>query len=304
MEGWLQPSLRFAHYALLLGLFGLTAFRAGWLRPPLTDDDRIVTGFALQVTAALAPIISSVLTLVGIAAMMGTGVRSLDLAMVREMILETSIGWASLFRVMLLLMTAAIIVLQPRSNARWWVVAALYGAALATLAWEGHAAASDGTVGAMHRINDAVHLLAAGLWIGAIGWFLALAVMAHRQGNAHSAMPLIAALHRFQPLGIALVAIVAITGTINAQMIFGIDQIPVLITTPYGQLLAIKLVTFGLMLICAARNSMVSKGAVADPKHGAAHGLSVLRHSLVIEAGLALTIIALIALIGLTSPMG
>ena len=53
-------------------------------------------------------------------AALGSG--NLDRAMVRDMVFETSIGWAYLCRLALLL-TAAIIVLRARKTSRWRVAA-------------------------------------------------------------------------------------------------------------------------------------------------------------------------------------
>ena len=38
--------------------------------------------------------------------------------------------------------------------------------ALASLAWSGHGAASEGFRGTVHLVADIVHLLAAGVWVG------------------------------------------------------------------------------------------------------------------------------------------
>lgn len=39
-----------------------------------------------------------------------------------------------------------------------------------------------------------------------------------------SAVSLLTVMHRFAPLGVALVAVVSITGLINAQLIFGLEN--------------------------------------------------------------------------------
>src|SRR3546814_3162192 len=46
--------------------------------------------------------------------------------------------------------------------------------AVATLVWAGHAGATEGTAGTVHRVSDILHLIAAAAWIGAIGAFLIL----------------------------------------------------------------------------------------------------------------------------------
>ena len=101
MEDWLEPGLRFLHYALLLGLFGWTAFRVIGLRE-LNWQQR-GNGFAVaMVGAVLAPLVSLVLMLTSIAAMMGQPLFALEGPMIEAMIFGTDLGWAFLFRAALL----------------------------------------------------------------------------------------------------------------------------------------------------------------------------------------------------------
>ncbi|KAK0338878.1 hypothetical protein LTR94_036782, partial [Friedmanniomyces endolithicus] len=59
-------------------------------------------------------------------------------------------------------------------------------AALATLAWNGHGAASEGSTGWLHLTADILHLLAAGLWVGALfGLLLLMARRAEEIDAAH-----------------------------------------------------------------------------------------------------------------------
>src|SRR3546814_13267050 len=46
--------------------------------------------------------------------------------------------------------------------------------AVATLVWSGHAGATEGAAGTLHRASDILHLIAEAVWIGAIGAFLML----------------------------------------------------------------------------------------------------------------------------------
>ena len=48
------------------------------------------------------------------------------------------------------------------------------GPALASLAWNGHAAAGEGVAGAVRLAAGLVHLLAAGGWIAAVLMFLGM----------------------------------------------------------------------------------------------------------------------------------
>jgi copper resistance protein D len=290
----LHPLLRTLHYALLLGLFGLTLFPLIGLR----GVDHAKRWPGILAMAIAAPLVSAALMLVGIAAMMGQPVTALDWSTIEAMVLSTSIGWAFLLRLGMLIAAALLLRFSPIA------AALLFALALVTLPWSGHAAASEGLLGLVHRVNDALHLLAAGLWLGAIGWFALLTAKARHRPS--SARPLLTAMHCFAPTGIALVAIVSLTGLVNAHLIFGLDKTAGMLATPYGQLLLLKIVLVGLMLLCAARHASkvrlrVLAGEAAVPNDTAM--LTALRTSLALELALALGVVATVAIVGMLPAM-
>jgi copper resistance protein D len=74
---------------------------------------------------------------------------------------------------------ACLVLLAPRRST--WVAAGSLGAiATASLAWMGHAAATEGQLATVHLTSDVVHVLAAGLWIGALAVFLPLLLAGDR----------------------------------------------------------------------------------------------------------------------------
>ncbi|MGB3470827.1 MAG: copper homeostasis membrane protein CopD [Erythrobacter sp.] len=305
MEDWLEPGLRFLHYALLLGLFGWTAFRVIGLRE-LNWQQR-GNGFAVaMVGAVLAPLVSLVLMLTSIAAMMGQPLAALEGPMVEAMIFGTDLGWAFLFRAALLGGGLIALLLRNRLASTLPIAALCYASALITLAWNGHAAATEGGLGLFHRLNDGLHLLAAGLWLGAIGWFLHLVIREHRRVDDAQAQNLLGVMHRFAPLGVTLVSVVAITGLINAQLIFGITNSSAVLTTDYGILLATKLVLVCGMIAFGAHNARIGRRG-ASPNESQANdssaSLAALRRSLVGEFGLAVGVVGLVAVLGMMSPM-
>lgn len=300
MADWLHPSLRFLHFALLLGLFGLTAFRALGLQK-LALAPEAGRGLVVIACAFLAPFVSATLMLVGIAEMMGQPLSMLDWASVEAMVLSTDMGWAFIARIAMLSLAALAILTKPR---RGLTIAALfYGLAILTLAWSGHAAATEGTLGLLHRMNDGLHLLAAGLWIGAIGWFLHLVISVHRNPNEIAPEPLLDAIHRFAPLGIALVTVVAATGLINSHFIFGLANGDQVLKTEYGDLLAVKTIVVVLMLLFAARNASIGRKCARAGLNPTATTLAALRTSLAAELFLAAGVLAIVAFVGLASPM-
>ncbi len=288
-----------------MGLFGLSAFREFGLRQIALGADA-GRGRALVVAAVTAPLVSVALMLDGIATMMGQSVWRLDWATIEAITMSTSMGWAFIARIALLTSALLTIILWP-SPRRLSTSVLFYGFALLTLAWSGHAAATEGWPGLGHRLNNGLHLLAAALWVGALGWFLHLTLAAHRNPDSHMVLPLLGAMHRFAPLGIALVAIVAATGLINAHLIFGLGKSAEVMGTTYGWLLIAKLALVAAMLLCAARNAAISRNEsrTADmASNSSAKAFASLRGSLATEMSLAIGVLALVAFVGMASPMG
>jgi len=250
--------------------------------------------------------LSLALMLVSIAAMMGATITALDWPMTEAMVVGTDMGWAFIVRALLLVIALCALLVRPWTPAGLPVAAACFAGALMTLGWSGHAAATEGGLGLFHRLNNGVHLLAAGLWIGAISWFLHLTVAAHRLPGEVPAPLLLTAMHRFAPSGVGLVAVVAVTGLINSQLIFGLENSATVLATTYGLLLAAKVVLVGCMLALGAHNARVARRraltddvAIADP----AAMLPTLRRSLAAELALAVSVTGLVAAFGMLSPM-
>lgn len=304
MDEWLQPALRFFQYLLLLGLFGWTAFLVVGLRAASWVPVRSGRTAAI-IAAGLAPFVSTGLMLASIAAMMGQTIRALDWPMIEAMTLSTDMGWAFLIRTAFLI-AGAMALLAGRDNPRLSIAAICFAVAMMTLGWSGHAAATEGALGWVHRLGNGVHLLAASLWLGAIGWFVNLSIIAQREAERVPVAPLLAAMDGFAPLGVALVATVAITGLINAQLIFGLERSAATITTNYGVLLAAKIAIVGAMLGFGAHNAWISRRSVtlgesAELDHDAA--LSRLRHGLAFEMILGTVVLGLVAIFGMLSPV-
>ena len=307
MNDWLYPLLRFAHYGLLLGLFGITAFRCIGLRTTLASQSIPKGNGALAVAALAAPVLTIMLMFLSIAIMMAQPVWQLEWTMIEAIVMSTSIGWSFLFRLGLLSAAAGILILFRRSTFGVPVAAFLFGLALITLAWNGHAAATEGTWGTVHRLSDAAHLWAAGLWIGAIGWFVHLTRVASRQPDLIVPTALLCDMHKFAPLGVFLVFAVSVTGLVHAHLIFGLDNSADVLRTDYGWLLAAKISLVGLMLLFASRNAILGRRhsridqRPADDMNAT---LSKLRTSLAAEVTLALAVLGLVAVIGMLSPLG
>ena len=166
---------------------------------------------------------------------------------------QTEFGRVFMLRALLWLLLVGSLARVHRENrerrSRTPVITALVVAAafLAMLAGAGHAAAaSAGTIRALHLGADAAHLVAAGAWIGA------LPPLVHCIAQSPPNERLMPLARRFSVLGIACVAVLIASGIVNSLFLVG--SFTALFGTAYGQLLDIKLALFALMLVLAATN--------------------------------------------------
>ncbi|HQR90191.1 MAG: copper resistance protein CopD [Caulobacter sp. 35-67-4] len=201
----------------------------------------------------------------------------------------------------------ALFLLLPRRLDRTSLrVCAMLGAVTcASFAWMGHGAATEGPGGSLHLGADILHSLAAGVWIGALVGFLFLL---KRRSSDDAALDHVRhrALHGFSGIGSVLVATLVASGLVNSWFLIGPTRIPGLWTTPYGQLLSLKLLLFAGMLVLAAANRFhltptlrvaLDTAAAREPALGA------LRRSLVIESALAIAVLGLVAGFGMLAPV-
>lgn len=211
---------------------------------------------------------------------MGAVVSSMDL------------GKAALARAVVAGIALIGVLLLPSSRAAWLSAAVCGAIAAASLAWLGHAGAGEGPLHQLHLVADVVHILAASAWLGALPGFLLLA----RADAGHFVLH--RALRRFSAIGSLLVALLALTGLVNAGVLVG----PVLgaWSTPYGQALAGKLGLFAAMLALAAWNRWR-----LTPALGRAPGADTaarLVRSAMAEAAIGLAVLALVAWLGTLAP--
>ncbi|MHC5133426.1 copper homeostasis membrane protein CopD [Pseudomonas glycinis] len=286
MADLLNIILRFALYVDLLLLFGLALFGL-YSFNALLRFRPLLRGMA--VTGALLSVAGLVLMT---RAMSGETQLAALWPHLQMMLLETDVGLAWALR-----MTAlAIVVIRPSL----WPASLAGAIALASLAWSGHGAMDEGWLRFWHFLSDILHLLAAGAWLGAL---LALVLMASgRIGDTR--LRLIAdAVKRFEWVGAVIVLTVSVTGVMNYLFIVGPRLDGVLFGT-YGQLLAIKVLAFAVMLVLAALNRFHLGPSLQQSLRDGQHliAANALRRSVVMELALALLIVALVAWLGTLSP--
>ncbi len=265
---------------------------AGWPRP------------LLQAAAVLLAL-GAVGGLVAQTAMMaGSWTEGLKPASLGVVITGTDLGRAGLIRTLAALLALAALVLARPGPGLWRGTAVLGALACASLAWMGHVAAAVGAGASLHLASDMLHALAAGAWLGALAGFVALLRSPSRTTGAAAAAAH-AALAGFAGRGSTVVAILVLTGLANSWFLIGPDHLAELWTTAYGRLLLLKIGLFCAMLALAWANRMrltPRLGTELDRKAPPEIALARLKHSLVWETGLGLTVLAAVAWLGTLPP--
>jgi putative copper resistance protein D len=213
-------------------------------------------------------------------------------------------GTVWLVRHALLLLLAAIALprLEERSTADWasWraEAAALAAAGAAAMAWAGHAAAADPWE-LVAPLIDALHIVAAGAWAGALlplAWLLGAG---SREAGADARPFAVLAVRRFSAAALWVMLLIAATGIANAWVQVG--SVPALLGTRYGALLLAKGAVLVAILALAARGrrllpALSRAAAVGRP------AMARLARSVAGEGGLALVVLAITAALAVTTP--
>ena len=294
---------RFVHYLALSVLFGGALFPFYGFAPPQADTQRVPAWLrALLLGAALLAWLSGISWFAfTTAGMSGSLFGVADPAILSTMIWDTDFGRVWVLR--LLLGTALVLLLLPARLSAWRFHAMLFGSLvlLASIALTGHAGSDDGAAGLRHRIADAFHLVAAGVWTGALVVFTRLVMMAFRELRGDDLRALHHALSRFSGVGTAVVAILILTGLINPGF-FSSG-----LKTAYTQVLLVKLAMFVAMLALAAANRFrltPRLAATLDSTSGVESAVAQLRLSLLTETALAILVLAAVAWLGTLAPTG
>jgi len=218
---------------------------------------------------------------------------------------ETRFGRIAFLRAGLLVLAIIIILLFSPKRAVWILLSFLGAAALASFAWTGHGIYDAGWVGGAHTGADVLHLLAAGIWIGALIPLSVLILRSLQSLTESETRATLTGLERFSGIGPAVVAVLVLTGLVNSWFLIGIAQWQALFTTAYGIALTVKLGLFGGMLLLAAANRYrLSPKLRADVegRGSPAGSLRKLRVSILTETALSFLVLTAVALLGTWEP--
>lgn len=273
---------RFLHFSVVLLMFGACVFRP-WLlgnqvQPAL---DRQL----LRITRGLAwlGLGSGVVWLLLItASMAGSWDAALQPATVQLVLGKTFFGQVWTWHLLLnLLLVVALI--KPWPALRLPLITLL----LATLAPVGHGAMLDGLSGQLLILNQVVHLLCVGAWLG--GLLVLVLILRHAQD--HRLEPI---LRRFSGVGYGLVGGLLVTGLINVRVLTG-QLWPTPLFNGFALILLIKVLLVLGMLGLALLNRLRIKRCEQR--------LGSLKASVMMEWLLGVSAVAAVSLLGTLPPM-
>jgi putative copper resistance protein D len=216
--------------------------------------------------------------------------------------LDTQVGVVWVTRLGLLALVTATIALVPdgmlaidRRIVRGELLF-LAGMALALVAASGHALGAD-AAGAV--TVDALHIVAVGVWLGALLPVAALVRAGSDEHGADARPGAVVTARRLSRFALVAVTIAIATGVVNTTLHVG--GIPALIGTPYGRLLVAKLAVLVILLGIAVRNRRLLPALSA---HASLAGRTMrqLARSLEIEAAVAAVLLGIVAVMATTTP--
>ena len=298
--------IRFGLYLDLMILFGLPGFGLYALRGGERRFGATISFAPLLAGCALLGLLLSALGLLSLAgSMTGVAITAVDRTSVETVIWGTAVGSAWQVR-MIALVAATVLAFAGIRHPRTALIgiALTAGIGTVTLAWSGHGVMDQGTVGWIHLIADIAHLLAAGLWIGALAGLVLLVFRSSLRIDGPHLILSHRALAGFSSIGSAIVAVIVVSGFVNGWILVGFANLLSLPGSLYGQSLIAKIALFAVMVLLAAANRFhltpAFENAIAEGDH--AHAILALRKSLTVEAGCAIAILGLVAWLSTLEP--
>ena len=273
---------RFLHFIVVLLMFGACVFRP-WLlgAEPQPALDRQL----LRITRALGwvGLVSGVAWLLLItASMAGSWDAAMQPATVQLVLGKTFFGQVWVWHLLLNLLLV-IVLIKPWPALRLPLIALL----LATLAPVGHGAMLNGLSGQLLILNQVVHLVCVGAWLGG----LLLLVLILRQPERFVLEPI---LRRFSGVGYGLVAGLWVTGLINVRVLTG-QLWPTPLFNGFALILLIKvLLVLGMLGLALLNRLRIER---CEARRGS------LKASVMLEWLLGVCAVAAVSLLGTLPPM-
>jgi putative copper resistance protein D len=289
---------RFVHLTGLTVLFGGSLFRL--CVQPRQVDQLEYWPRGIDISAGAIAIVSALGWLFGVAASMTGGWEGLLAAnALTAVLVETRFGMVWTGRLALAFLLMGLILTSRRRTQGWDVGLLLVSAALtASLAGVGHGSFGAGALGTIHVAADSIHLLCAAAWLGAL---LGLALILIPGRYRAPGLELIhAAVARFSRFGYMAVGLLLVTGIFNMLVLVPWPEL--LITSPYGRILLLKIILVIAMVAIAVYNRLKLAPLIDAPLAGAKDAAAALYRNVVVEQAIGLLVIATVAVLGIIHP--
>ncbi len=288
---------RAVHFAALALLFGAPLFRLAIA--PEGAERGWPGGRRIELIASVAALVSGLGWFAGVAATFaGSWSDALAPDILQAVTLDTRFGHLWTARLVAFAALLAVQAWAPPSRWRDGALVLLGAAVTASLIGVGHGMTGAGAGPAVARLHmgaDVVHLLCATAWTGGLFCLAQALRRAVAKPAALSALP--AVLSRFSRLGYWLVALLMLSGCINALVL--VPRPDSLVTSAYGRVLLVKLALVLIMVAFALYNrlALTARAVAAKP------GVRALWHSVLAEQGIGLLVLLSVALLGTIHPV-
>lgn len=281
---------RFLFDSAALGLWGASVYLSTCVHCDLTSHIELRLR-RWRIAAVVLLCATTIVSLPLQAATIGDGwIDALSPSVLEAVLFSTNNGIAWLAQIGLALCLALSCLLKARK--RLYVHTLCAGLLLATLSITGHAAMNDAGLRTLHRVNDVIHLLCGGAWLGAL---IPVILLLRLLGDARWQEKARKALMRFSTIGHLAVAAVVLSGVANTLLVIG--GLPTDWSQPYQLLLCVKIILVGAMIVLALVNRYV-----LVPRLASTSALELLRRFTWFEITLGLSVVGLVAVFGTLAP--
>ncbi len=281
--------VQWLHIATVMLLFGGEAFLAFLVPKGLASRLAPERRHLILTTVALLALTGLAWAALQAGLMAGDPAGMVDPATLATVLSGTAFGRAWVVHLGVVAILAGAILVRTRRS----VVAVFSGLALATIGLVGHPAMHAGLLGLAHRLNQMLHLLSAGAWLGAL---VPLLGVMRRMAEPEDRSDAIAALRRFSSIGHGVVALVLVTGALNTVLMLG-TLLPDT-TTLYGRLLLGKISAVAAMVWLAVWNRYVLVPSLPSKRQAA----QSLRRLTMLNVALGIGVLFLSAALSMTDP--
>ena len=270
------------------------------VRPWINRVERLFPWLAMSVLLALLLIL---VTTAG--QITGSIASAMEPDILFGLVKKTQVGQIWLGRVLLaILLVAAVFYLKYVARARWHYLMCGTIATLPLIAGSlaSHTAAEELSVLAV--LPYALHIILAGIWLGALPAFLILLfTYLKNEKNQKANNDDIQTLARFSRIALPVMIFIVATGILVADRLFD-DKYATLIATPYGWLLIAKLFLLAIILVLASRirSNWLPKFIKNENVESTITSASQMKKWLRIEFVLALGLVLLATVLSNTTP--